>query len=80
MKHNPLMQGNPCGTCSEYGEFFFENGLEYERCPVCGEVGRVVTLGPASFMTASQIADEFIKLLKKNLGFLQEEFREVTTA
>ncbi len=71
MKHSPLMQGNPFGTCPEYGDIFYENGQEMERCPVCGRVGKVIILGLDSLVTPTQIGKEFIQNLKNNLAMFK---------
>lgn len=72
MNHSPLMQGNPFGTCPEYGDFFYENGQEMERCSVCGKVGKVIILKPDCLMTSKQIAQDFTQFLKKNLLFFKQ--------
>ena len=69
MKHDPLMLGNPTGTCPEYGTIYFdEDGNERERCPVCGLDGPV--LYADKLVTVNDLVKEAHKIFKENLAIL----------
>lgn len=70
-KHSPRMQGNPGGTCPEYGTSFIgKDGQEWERCPVCGHEGRVYIVSNP-FLTLQQIAEQAVEALKDKFPFLR---------